>query len=136
MNINEAFPSKYLKASDLGDKRPTVIMESVSMETLGQGEEQETKPVVSFRGKDKGLVLNKTNSNTIAGLYGPDTDKWAGQPITLSAVEVAYKGKMCISIRVSTIKPKGGAAADPHPKTENQNEPADIDMGHDEEIPF
>ena len=57
---------------------------------LGQGKEALDKWVCYFDGTDKGLVLNKTNLNTIARLYGDDTDLWIGKPITLFATEVQF----------------------------------------------
>ncbi len=70
MKINEAFPSNYLKAADLQDREVTVTMADVKMEKLGD----DSRPVLYFRGKEKGLVLNKTNANNIASRYGDDTD--------------------------------------------------------------
>lgn len=135
MNINEAFPSKYLKSQDIGNHRPTVVISEVAIEEVGIENDKSEKPVVYFEGKDKGLVLNKTNANTIAGMYGSDTDAWKGQSVTLCTAEVPYKGKMTLSIRVSSIKPLKGASGKPADatKTQNQTEPA---VGEDDEIPF
>lgn len=105
MNISSAYPSKYLKADDLGDKSIVVVIDRVEMETLGQGRDKETKPVVFFKGKEKGLVLNKTNANTISKLYGGETDEWEGKPITIMAREVEMQGDMVMAIRVSLQKP-------------------------------
>ncbi len=62
MNINEAFPSKYLKASDLDGKNVTVTIKSAELEEIGFDKEQ--KLVLSFVGTDKSMVLNKTNATT------------------------------------------------------------------------
>lgn len=76
MDINGVFPSKYLKAADLQGKDVTLTIEEVSVEDVGgQGDASDSKPVLFFQGKEKGLVLNKTNANTISGMYGPETDK-------------------------------------------------------------
>jgi len=104
MNANEVFTSNYLKATDLGDNKPIVAIAGVEMQTLGQGEEAETKPVVSFVGKEKGLVCNKTNWNTLIDLFGAETDDWAGKKIRLCATEVAFKGKMTMAVRISPVK--------------------------------
>jgi hypothetical protein len=104
MNINNAFPSKYLKASELeGDTTYTVS--HIEMETLGDGADADTKPIVYFNETEKGLVLNKTNANTITGLYGPETDAWVGKPVTLFATEVDFQGKQTLSIRVRMRAP-------------------------------
>ncbi len=98
MNMNDAFPSKYLKAADLKGQRVRVTMEDVNMASFDSGDEP--KPCVVFRGKKKGLVLNKTNSNTIVDIYGPDTDAWFGKDITIYPTTTEYQGRMADCIRV------------------------------------
>jgi uncharacterized protein YcbX len=110
MNINSAFPSKYLKADELeGDTVFTI--DGVTVENVGTAQKAESKPVISFAETDKGLVLNKTNANTIASLYGPDTDEWNGKRVTLFATEVDFQGKQTLAIRVRMKKPMNGQAA-------------------------
>lgn len=96
MNINNAFPSNYLKASELQGRDITVTMNSVAYETIGQ----DRKPVLYFQGAKKGMVLNKTNANNIAQLYGPETEGWAGKKITLFSCMVDYQGRSVEAIRI------------------------------------
>jgi hypothetical protein len=99
MNINSAFPSKYLKASDFGDPA-TYTVKVVYVEKIGREDDQ--KPVCYFGESDKGLVLNKTNSNVMQGLYGAETGEWKGEKIELYATQVEFSGKMVDSIRLRT----------------------------------
>jgi hypothetical protein len=104
MKISEAFPSKYLKSQELeGDV--TYTISHVEIETVGRGDDSDQKPVVYFNETDRGLALNKTNANTISGLYGDDTDGWIGKTITLFATEVDFQGKQTLAIRVRMRKP-------------------------------
>lgn len=96
MKISETFPSKYLSAADLQGREPKVIMANVEMEKLGN----DMKPVLYFKGKEKGLCLNKTNGNTIASAYGDDTEDWFGREIVLFQVITDYQGKTTPAIRV------------------------------------
>jgi hypothetical protein len=110
MKISEEFPSKYLKADDLGGREVKVVMAHVERESIGQ----DKKPVLYFKGKEKGLVLNKTNSITIGDAYGDDTDDWFGQEVILFSVMVDFQGKVgpAIRCRVPTArdrKPKADA---------------------------
>ena len=84
MNINDAFPSKYIKAEDLQGHRVPVTIMAVTMEDMGQGEGY--KPMLKFMAKDKGMILNKTNAMILTDAWGPDTDRWCGQKI-----EVQYR---------------------------------------------
>jgi len=98
MNIKTAFPGSYLKAADLGGKRIGVTIDRVELEDVGS----DNKPVLYFQGKDKGLVLNKTNSNMISEIVGSDeTDEWNGHRIALYSTKVDYQGKRVDAIRVT-----------------------------------
>lgn len=127
MNIDSAFPSTYLKASDLGDQMPVVTIDRVEVEPVGR--DKEMKPVVYFKGKEKGVVLNKTNSRKIAELTGSkDTDDWTGCQIRLYATETEFGGEMVECIRVKAAgSPK---AAKPAPRPEPEH------MIDDSEVPF
>jgi hypothetical protein len=98
MNINEVYPSKYLKAEDLQNREITVTMSHVEIEKIGQGEDR--KPVLYFVGKEKGVALNKTNSTNIAAAFGPETDGWSGNKVILYVAWVDYQGKSVQAIRV------------------------------------
>jgi hypothetical protein len=108
MDINSAFPSKWLKADsdipDDGDLKLTIS--DVKMERVGQGQDAEDKPVVYFDETDKGLVLNVTNKNTLVQLYGTDTDEWAGKRVSLFATEVDFQGRQTLAIRIRMRAPK------------------------------
>ena len=108
MKISAAFPSKYLKAADLQGKQVTATISYVTMETIGD----EERPILYFNGKEKGLVLNKTNANTIANTFGDDTEDWRGAEIVLFETAVDFQGKSMPAIRCRVPPRK------PEPKTE------------------
>jgi hypothetical protein len=95
-NINDAFPSNYIKASDLKGRTVTVKMDRAEYEVIGN----DRKLILYFVGKEKGMVLNKTNANNIASAYGDDTDEWRDQEIVLFEAMVDYQGKTVPAIRV------------------------------------
>jgi hypothetical protein len=111
MKISSAFPSKYLKASDLQDRNVTVTMSHVELEDVGDAER---KPVLYFRDKQKGLVLNKTNARTIAAVYGDDTRQWETKPIVLFPAMVDFRGDSIEAVRVRIPQPPVAA---PPPST-------------------
>lgn len=96
MRVSEAFPSDFLKAADLQGNNAKVTMQRVEMKEIGD----DRKPVLYFKGKEKGLVLNKTNSNNIANLYGDEMDDWTGKEIVLFPAMVDFQGKTVEAIRV------------------------------------
>lgn len=113
MKVGAMFPSRYLKALDVeGDK--TLVIAGVEMQNFkARDGSEEMKPIVSFQGLEKGLVLNKTNSKLISkALQSDDTDDWLGKPITLYSAEVEFGGDIVDSIRVRSKAPMAGEMAD------------------------
>jgi arabinogalactan endo-1,4-beta-galactosidase len=102
MRISSAFPSKYLRAADLQDKQVAVRMSHVETETIGDDD----RPVLYFQGKEKGLVLNKTNANAISAVYGDDTENWRGGEIVLFQTMVDFQGKTMAAIRCRVLARK------------------------------
>lgn len=100
MELNEVFPSKYIKAADLNGREVPVVISHADMEMIGD----DRKLIVHFQGKEKGLVMNKTNANRIAHLYGTNTDGWQGKEITLYTEMVDFQGKVVDAIRVKSAR--------------------------------
>ena len=108
MNIDQAFPSRYLKAADLSEDGDTILeIDNVKIEEVGR--DQEKRPVIYFKDEARGVVLNKTNANTISKLYGKETTEWQGKLVALYVAEVQFGGDMVESIRIKTKTPKGKA---------------------------
>jgi hypothetical protein len=103
MRISQAFPSKYLKAEDIGNQRWTLTIRTVVMEDVG---DNENKPIVYFSELEKGLVLNKTNAEMAVQLYGDDTDRWAGGHVEMYATPVMYGGKSTMGLRIMAPPPQ------------------------------
>lgn len=111
MNVSVLFPSKYVKAGDLGGRNITVEISHLTIEKIGAPPAIEDKPILYFRNAKKGMVLNRTNGMTIAALYGPETDNWTGHRITLFSTRVQAFGGVHEVIRIQPQvppAPKGG----------------------------
>lgn len=113
MNINEAFPSKYLKAHELKDQTPTVTIDRVVLEQVRGRKGIDTKPVVYFRGEAKGMLLNKTMAQSVTQIArSPMTETWAGVAITLYATTALFGTDTHEVIRIkapaaATVGPRG-----------------------------
>lgn len=64
------------------------------------------KPVLYFEEKVPKLILNMTNGNTLAQLYGTHPEGWVGKQIQLYAVSVKAFGKVQDAIRIRDFVPK------------------------------
>lgn len=118
MNIKELHPSKWLAASDLEEQgEAAVTISKVTFEKMKNKDgNEEEKPVIWFRGVQKGMVLNNTNKQRILAQHpAEDTDEWIGKRITIQVEPVEAFGKITESLRVKLAppqrKPAIGAAA-------------------------
>ena len=121
VDIANAFPSKYLKCSDLDDHDKEVSMRKVLFEEIGS---DGNKPVLYFMDEQKGLVLNKTNAKVIAKAYGRDTDEWTGKKLVLFPTLTDFRGDQVECIRVRVPKP---IKAPPQHKAATEAEPPPFD---------
>ena len=109
MKMELMFPSKYLRAVDLDGERLVTIADVVMDELVMRGGRREEKPVIHLKGDDKMLVLNKTNAETIAGLYGSESDEWRGKELVLFPTDVTFGRERVLAIK------KALEVARPHP---------------------
>lgn len=92
-SVNQTYPSgDWLKSEDLKRQDGTYgqadgVIENVSMVKVNKdrnSDEKIDRLELSFVGKEKRLLLNKTNAETIALAYGDNTDSWLGKSIGIS----------------------------------------------------
>jgi len=132
MNIDDAYPSKYLSAADLQGRESLCTIRDCRSEDVSGGEDQD-KPVLYFESKNKGLALNRTNANTIKAAFGPETDHWLGRRIVIYPSTTDYKGKIvdCLRVRVPT---EAIGPTDPEPPPASYGGPHK--PVHEDDIPF
>lgn len=96
------FDSKYLRWFDLEGKGDVCCtIEKVEREELTlRGGAKKKSPVVSIKNASKPLVLNRTNADTVAELYGLKPSQWVGKKIVLYVTTTNLKGKPVNCIRV------------------------------------
>jgi hypothetical protein len=96
MELSSVFTSDTLKAAGLQGREVTVVISTVEAKQFDDG----NKLILTFQGKKKALVCNKTNANRIAFLYGTNTDGWIGREIVLFVDVVDFQGRTVEAIRV------------------------------------
>lgn len=133
MKLSECFPSNFLKSDDLQGKDVKLTIKSAAQEKVGN----DVRLVLSFAGTQKTMVVNKTNANRIAYLYGDETDDWTGKQIVITSEFVEYQGRTVKGLRVKppgTPQPPRPATPQPAAMTAKLGpEPPPID---EDAIPF
>jgi len=97
MDYTDIYRSAYMKAEDLSGRTAKHTISGCTAEKVGDDE----RLVLAFSDNDRPLVLNKTNANSLAELYGPETSEWEGKAIKLVPSTTSYQGKMVKCIRIS-----------------------------------
>jgi hypothetical protein len=78
---------------------------SVSIESIkNQNGKDEHVPVIQFNNAPP-MVLNITNTKTIAGLYGDLYDHWVGKFIQIYATKVKAFGSVTTALRIRAVVP-------------------------------
>ena len=147
MKKTDVYPSKYIRSEDIGDNEVKVVIDRIEIEAL-KDDGSEEKPIMYFKNKTKGMVVNPTNWDRLAYLFGDESDDWPGNAIILYTELVNYQGKVTKGLRVKQVPKTQSAKASPkakynprqeHPRQESEN-PADVmeDIGGviGDDIPF
>lgn len=105
------FPNKtlLLGSHNLNEGEELVaVINSVSIEPIkDQNGKEEHVPVLKFNNAPP-MVLNITNTRTIASLYGPNYDNWQGKAIQIYATMVKAFGKNEMALRIREAIPETG----------------------------
>ena len=107
MRADQAFPSKYLKSSDVKERPHTAVISHIEQEKVGKGQDAEEKYVLHFEDEDrnKPMVLNRTNWETLEDAFG-DSDDWPGHKVKIRTARTQFQGKSVDGIRLEAIVPK------------------------------
>lgn len=109
MKTQDVFPSRWLTGDVLPHPVAVTIQRVVLEKVRDPHTRRETqKPVAYFVGKRKALILNVTNWRTLVGLYGDESDNWAGKKVVLYAEEVDTPNGRMKAVRVR--RPNGEPA--------------------------
>ena len=110
MNLNQAFPSKFLSKEDVKDSPKICVIDTVTVEEIEGDNGKENKPTLFFSDNTKPMILNRINWMTIAEFYGEDSDGWKGQSIEVyHDPSIMFGAKRTGGVRVR----KPAAAVDP-----------------------
>ncbi len=104
-SMREMFEGNFIKADDILSSGPIVV---TITEIVGPNKEKDAKgrlinrPILSFKGATKRLIVGKLNCRIIAMLHGKKASKWIGVSVTLGAryLKEAFGEKNVPTVRV------------------------------------
>ena len=106
-SIGDYTSGNYFAASDLKGKPRVVKIDDTSFVEFEDGGRKKVKPVISFEGFAKPLVLNKTNARAIKEILDLDeTDDWAGERICIFPTMVSFGKDEVEAVRIKAVPEK------------------------------
>lgn len=95
------YPNRFLKSADLDGKIVTVTIADINAELLeGDKDKKKREYILTFVGKKKSFVLNKTNACLIVQMFGKNPNTWRGKRVTIYPTQCRFGPKMVDCIRV------------------------------------
>jgi hypothetical protein len=102
MNFRKLIASDYIAAADFGGKQPTLTIKSVQLVGLEDEKgKQQRRGVIHFKEAERGWILNRTNVEYLAAMFGQETDLWIGKRVTLLSVPVQFGAEKTEGIRIA-----------------------------------
>jgi len=129
MKTSQMIQSKFLKKDDF--PQPEVLsIKHCALEEVGRGE---SRWVLYFREKTKGIVLNVTKIKQLEAAYGDDTDNWTGRKVKVLHDPTVMMGAEVVGGIKFVLPSAAQIAAQPAPPPPP---PQAATEGFDDDIPF
>ena len=97
MDYTDIYRSSYMKADDLKGRTAKHTISSCTAEKVGEGEK---RLVLAFLEVSSLMILDRTNTNMLAELYGPETSEWGGKVIKLAPSTTSFLGETVKYLRI------------------------------------
>lgn len=96
-NVSDIY-TLYLKSRHLPPNGATAVIERVAEEELHPRPGQTSrKLLLTFKGKNRRLIINQRNANALADLAGEDWSKWVGVTVHLKPGKWGQKDTIILS---------------------------------------
>jgi hypothetical protein len=103
MKAMDLCPGENISAQEIGDRTPTYTIKSIErrkLPAIERGKPDKMKGIMYFREEERGWVLNSTNVQCIARMFGDETDDWVGKRLTLMTEDTQVGPTHELGIRV------------------------------------
>jgi hypothetical protein len=96
-----AVSGRYLAAAEFHGAEPTLTIRDLEMQVLAEPDGSERECLVALFAEDSlPWVVNQTNQQLLAAMFGPAQAGWLGKRVTLAAQRVELEEGYCLGIRV------------------------------------
>lgn len=107
MNVNDMFPSKYLRGCELKGPVTVTLQRVATEEVYKPGKGKQAAFVLYCHKASRGIVLSKSLAQSIAQALGePDTDRWPGRQVIIYPEPMTVAGQNLIAIKARPAAPQ------------------------------
>ena len=96
MNVHKMYRYNYMKSDDLNGQALCLSITECLAEKVGGDE----RLVLAFFEVPSLMILDRTNTNMLAELYGPETSEWIGKTIRLAPSTTLFLGQVVKYVRI------------------------------------
>ncbi len=96
MNVHEMYRSDYMRSDSFNGQAFCFTITDCSAEKA-EGDE---RLVLAFFEVSSLMILDRTNTNMLAELYGPETSEWIGKVIKLAPSTTLFLGQVVKYVRI------------------------------------
>lgn len=100
VDFDQLYPGRFLKSGELLGKKVTVKIADVAIDELEGEKGKKIQGIIFLEGKDKQIVLNKTNGLCLRGMFGRKLTEWVGKRITIFQDQTKLGGEIVDCIRI------------------------------------
>lgn len=100
IDYDQLYPGRFMKAGEFQNRDVTLTVSKVELEEMEDRKGKKVKPIVTFQGTAKQLVLVKTNGECVKAMFGRRVLDWVGKRITFYPAKVEAFGEETLAIRV------------------------------------
>lgn len=99
-HFDQLYPGRFLKSGELLGKKVTVKIADIQIDELEGEKGKKIQGIIFLEGKDKQIVLNKTNGLCLRGMFGAKLTEWVGKRITIFQDQTKLAGELVDCIRI------------------------------------
>lgn len=99
-DYDQLYPGRFMKAGEFQNRDVTLTISKVELEEMEDRKGKRPKPILTFNGTAKQLVLVKTNGECLKGMFGRRVSDWVGKRVTFYPAKVEAFGEETLAIRV------------------------------------
>jgi hypothetical protein len=100
VDFDQLYPGRFLKSGDLLGKKVTVTIDNVAIDELEGEKGKRIQGIIYLRGKDKQIVLNKTNGLCLKAMFGRKLSEWLNKRITIYQSQTRFGSDTVDCIRI------------------------------------